>query len=521
MNEPLRRRSLLAFGAGALSAGLSGCSSPASDARAQVSQAAYVGSEAAVVAAVEKARYHSGREPVTYELTAARERIDLAGRTVETWLYGDRPGTRALRAKKGDTLSVRLANRLPEQTTLHWHGIRIRNDMDGVSPVTQRAVEPGKDFTYTFDVADPGTYWYHPHVGLQADRGLYGPLIVEDPDDRSGIGTDHVIVIDDWLDGLGTTPDEVLTALNPALGGSMAGMDMGTASASPSSGHHQVSAATAALVPSKPMTSTLLKGVAGDIAYPLHLINGRPPADRETIRATTGTKARLRIINAAAETPYRFAVAGHRMTVTHTDGYPVTPFEVDSLLIGMAERYDVVIVPKSGAWPVVAKAEGKPGHAAALLRTGDASATKAPGAGTLPGELAGRVLRYRDLSPAASARLASRTPDRTYAVRLIGDMKRFVWGIAGKDAARLVVERGQRVRIAMTNKTAMWHPMHLHGHTFAVAGAAGIRKDTVVTLPGETVTIEFDADNPGAWMLHCHNAYHFEAGMTANLNYLA
>lgn len=230
---------------------------------------------------------------------------------------------------------------------------------------------------------------------------------------------------------------------------------------------------------------------------------------------------RLRIINAAAETPYRFAVAGHRMSVTHTDGYPVTPFEVDSLLIGMAERYDVVIVPKSGAWPVVAKAEGKPGHAAALLRTSDARATRAPGADTLPGELAGRVLSYRDLSPLESARLSGRVADRTYAVDLIGDMKRFVWGIAGKDAAGLVVSRGQRVRIAMTNKTAMWHPMHLHGHTFALAGAGGIRKDTVVTLPGETVTIDFDADNPGEWMLHCHNAYHFEAGMTAKLNYAA
>ncbi|MEU6259552.1 multicopper oxidase domain-containing protein [Streptomyces sp. NPDC047043] len=525
MTNSLPRRRMLAFGTGALAAGLTGCVDTKSEAptRSATRTAKYVQPHDAVVEETEKRRYHSGARPVTYELVAGPEKFDVAGRTAATWGYASLPGTRELRANAGDTLSVRLVNSLPEPTTVHWHGIRIRNDMDGAAPVTQPAVEPGKEFTYTFDVADPGTYWYHSHVGLQTDRGLYGPLVVEDPDDRSGVATDQVIVIDDWLDGLGATPDEVLRVLNPNLGGgSMAGMHMGSAAPSGSAtpaADHAVSAAARALVPSKPMSSAALGGVTGEVAHPVHLINGRPPADRQTVRVRSGSRVRLRIVNAAADTAYRFAVAGHRMTVTHTDGYPVVPFETDTLIIGMAERYDVLVTPRPGAWPVVAKAEGKPGHAAALLRTTDSRATRAPGPQSLPRELDRRMLHYTDLTPLDSARLKNRAPDRSYSVDLIGAMERFVWGVAGRDAAHLTMSRGQRVRIAMTNRTAMWHPMHLHGHTFAVGGAHGIRKDTVQVLPGETVSVDFDADNPGAWMLHCHNAYHMEAGMTANINY--
>jgi FtsP/CotA-like multicopper oxidase with cupredoxin domain len=131
------------------------------------------------------------------------------------------------------------------------------------------------------------------------------------------------------------------------------------------------------------------------------------------------------------------------------------------------------------------------------------------------------MLSYADLTPAAEVRLVEKAPDRQFKVDLVGDMSRYVWGIAGRDAARLQVRQGERISIAMTNTTDMWHPMHLHGHTFAVDNANGIRKDTVIVLPKQTVTIQFDATNPGQWMFHCHNAYHMEAGMTTNLYYLA
>jgi FtsP/CotA-like multicopper oxidase with cupredoxin domain len=111
-----------------------------------------------------------------------------------------------------------VTNSLSSDTSIHWHGIRIRNDMDGVPPVTQEAIVPGSTFDYSFVAPDPGTYWYHSHSGLQADRGLFGALIVEDPHDDSGADADAVLVLDDWVDGLGTTPDAIMAAWGSGSG---------------------------------------------------------------------------------------------------------------------------------------------------------------------------------------------------------------------------------------------------------------------------------------------------------------
>ena len=109
-----------------------------------------------------------------------------------------------------------MGNHLPDQTTVHWHGIALRNNMYGVPMMTQAPVATGETFTYRFTASDPGTYWYHPHAGVQLDRGLYGPLIVEDPAEPAPYDQDWTIVLDDWIDGTGYTPDQVLTALRRA-----------------------------------------------------------------------------------------------------------------------------------------------------------------------------------------------------------------------------------------------------------------------------------------------------------------
>lgn len=152
------------------------------------------------VRAAEQARFHSGRT-VERNLTAAPARVSLGAREVDTWSYGAEAVGPELRISKGDRLNVLLENDLPTETSVHWHGIAIRNDMDGVPPVTQERIQPGAEFTYDFVAPDHGTYWYHSHSGLQADRGLFGALVVEDPNDRTGADEDVVIVIDDWLDG--------------------------------------------------------------------------------------------------------------------------------------------------------------------------------------------------------------------------------------------------------------------------------------------------------------------------------
>ena len=477
-----------------------------------------------IVEQLEAIRASAGATVVSRNLTAAPVTLDFAGRQAQTWAYGPAAGGPEIRAAVGDILQVKLANDLPDETTIHWHGLSLRNDMDGVHDLTQAPIASGADFTYRFALAHPGTYWFHPHMGLQLDRGLYAPLIIEDPNEKDSADFDQVIILDDWLDGIDGTPDDAfnrltsmgMTGMNMAGSSNMGGMDMGGTGES---------SAAANGAPMTMARSDALGGDAGDVTYPFHLINGRPPEDRATIAVAPGAKVRLRIINAGSDTVYRFAIGGHRLTVTHTDGYPVQPVEVDTILIGMGERYDVVVQAKSGTWPVVAAAEGKGQLAAAVLRTTDAGVSAAPDSSVRPTELNGQMLSLADLKATESVRLSADDPDLTTDLELTGSMSGSTWGINGKtftDADPIVVDQDQRVRLTMHNATTMFHPMHLHGHTFRVGTAAdGPRKDTIIIKPNETVSVDFVADNPGRWMLHCHNTYHLEAGMAAPLGYRA
>ncbi|WP_433498817.1 multicopper oxidase family protein [Sphaerimonospora sp. CA-214678] len=446
----------------------------------------------------EKRRQQAGGRVVRVNLAPRVSAIDIGSGAVSTWAYdGELPG-KEIRVTAGDRLRVELSNQLPAPTTIHWHGLALRNDMDGAE-VTQRPVDPGSTFTYDFIVPDGGTYWFHPHVGMQLDRGLYAPLIVEPRDEPGGYDHDWVIVLDDWLDGVSTTPDDQLRKLQSGgMDHDMGGMSME--------------------MPSSP----LLGGDAGDVIYPYYLLNGRTARAPRVFTAKPGQKARIRLINAGADTAFRVALAGHRLTVTHSDGFPVRPVPADALLIGMGERYDLVVTLGDGVFPLYAQAEGKKGQAMALVRTG---AGQAPDATVRVPELNRRVLQVGDLDAASEVFLADKTPDTTHTLALGGDMKSYRWTINGRlydPEETLPVRQGERVRLRFTNGTTMFHPMHLHGHTFQVrwANGRGPRKDTIIVKPKETITADFVADNPGQWMIHCHNAYHQGSGMMTTLSYM-
>lgn len=484
----------------------------------------YVDPTGPEVSSAEKARAASGPVHKT-RLTATETRLDLGGRTVASWAYGDDLPGKEVRVTAGGTLALTLANHLPEATSVHWHGLALRNDMDGVPGLTQRDVKPGADFTYRFAVPHPGTYWLHPHSGTQQDRGLYAPLIVEDPKEPLTYDKEWVVVLDDWVDGVdGSTPDGVLAELSGGMGGGgheghdMSNMSMGTQASDPSPKASKKPAG-----PSRMMmgaTSKLLGGDAGDVAYPYYLLNGRTAKDPSAFRAEPGDRIRIRIINAGGDTAFRVALGGHAMTVTHTDGFPVEHARTDALLLGMGERYDVLVTAGDGVFPLTAVAEGKKEAALGLLRTGGGSA---PTASTRPKELDGKLLTADQLNAAESVALTARKPDRTIDLRLTGGMMKYDWAFDGKPYSpkdRHPVRAGERVRLVFHNGTDMWHPIHLHGHTFALAHrAGGARKDTAISLPRRPLQVDFDADNPGLWMIHCHNVYHAEAGMMTVLGY--
>jgi FtsP/CotA-like multicopper oxidase with cupredoxin domain len=179
----------------------------------------------------------------------------------------------------------------------------------------------------------------------------------------------------------------------------------------------------------------------------------------------------------------------------------------------------VLVTLKDGVFPLVALAEGKNALARGLIRTGRSAS--APKADLRPRELEGDVLRYAKLRPAEAVLLAPKNPDRTIKLELTGSMAAYDWGINGKKYDPKIISAirsGERVRLSFVNRTTMWHPMHLHGHTFALA-EGGIRKDTAIVLPNTRLDVDFDADNPGLWMIHCHNIYHGESGMMTLLGY--
>ncbi|MFJ8956927.1 multicopper oxidase family protein [Streptomyces sp. NPDC102381] len=534
------RRTLLgaaiaAAGTGALTACSPGASSGHSGHGASGSASGgYVDPAGKEVTAAEKKRGSDGRVREV-RLTAAATRLDLGDRTVKSWSYGgDLPG-KEVRVTAGDTLALTLANHLPEPTSMHWHGIALRNDMDGVPGLTQKPVAPGADFTYRFKVAHPGTYWFHPHSGTQQDRGLYAPLIVEDPREPLSYDKEWVVVLDDWVDGVaGSTPDAVLKELRSGMdhGDGSDGSDGSDGGHSGHSGHDmpgmegmsmhsaKSSPAPSAEGPSRMMMgakSNLLGGDAGDVKYPHYLVNGRTPAAPSSFKARPGDRIRIRFVNAGGDTAFRVALGGHEMTVTHTDGFPVRHAKTEALLLGMGERYDVLVTAGDGVFPLTALAEGKKASGLAVLRTSSGTTPKAT---SRPKELDGRLLTADKLRSADSVALPSRKPDRTIRLRLTGGMAKYDWAFNKKPYdpdERYPVRAGERVRLVFANSTSMWHPVHLHGHTFSLPN--GPRKDTAVVLPNRTLTADFDADNPGLWMLHCHNVYHSEAGMMTVLGY--
>ncbi len=184
----------------------------------------------------------------------------------------------------------------------------------------------------------------------------------------------------------------------------------------------------------------------------------------------------------------------------------------------MGERFDVTVTLGDGNFPLVASAEGKHGQGLALVHTGTG---RAPASDVRPQELSGQVLLGTDLTAATRVQLEDRPVDRQHDLRMSGSMSPYRWTLNGRtfpDSEPLPVTQGERVRLRFANDSMMFHPMHVHGHTFALRDG-GARKDTVIVRPMQTLEVDLDADNPGQWATHCHNLYHAETGMMTTLSY--
>ena len=439
-----------------------------------------------------------------YKLAIAAQEVQLFGQPIQGLLVnGAWPGT-TIRYSRGDRFRVLVENLLDQPTSLHWHGLIAPNLEDGVPSVTQAPIGPGDTLYYEFDLQQAGTFWYHSHFGLQEQQGLGGPLIIEDPNEPQAYDEDLVVMLGDVID---IPVSEVIPGIR--------------------NGTLQVSV-------SDPYTLPDGAPFRLDVPYTGYLLNGHTPEDPWRHALKAGSRARLRLINGSGSSFFRIAVDGVQLTLIAADGDLVEPAVVDNLVIGTAQRYDVLVtLPESGSYTLHAAALGDDKQALGVLHTPDA----APAANAERPKFAGKALQLTDLK----APYITTPPDgsrKSFEVVLSGDMRDYLWEMndqawpepfaayAGDHAEESYydVGFGEVVRFDLINRTPMAHPMHLHGHSFRVLveGADPARaplRDTVVAWPNGRVTMEVVAYNPGRWFFHCHNAWHLAVGMAQAVRY--
>ncbi len=299
-------------------------------------------------------------ETVAYELTIAQENIIVADASAQAMtINGTIPGP-TLRFREGDTARILVHNRMTEPTSIHWHGILVPPNMDGVPYVSFPPIEPGTSFTYEFPIRQSGTYWYHSHSSLQEQSGVYGAIVIEPRHHHRNfdISEDHVILLSDWT---AEDPHAVLRTLK--RGSEWYVVEKG-------SGQSILGAARAGKLGdyfNRELQRMPPMDIA-DVAYDYFLANGQPES---TVDAQSGGRLRLRIINGSATTYFHLEFAGGPMTIISADGLDVQPLEQQRFLVAVAETYDVLVtIPHGGAYELRATAHDGSGFASVWLGKG-------------------------------------------------------------------------------------------------------------------------------------------------------
>jgi FtsP/CotA-like multicopper oxidase with cupredoxin domain len=426
-------------------------------------------------------------------IAAVPGRASLVGRDPQTDVLGydgKVPGP-TLRLKQGEPVRIIVENKLDQDTTVHWHGIRVPNAMDGVPGLTQPPIKPGESFAYEFTPPDAGTFWYHPHANSlqQLGRGLAGALIVE-ASDPYAVDREILWMIGDWR----LKPD-----------GQIAGG----------------------------FGNMMEAGMSGRIGNAV-TINGALPTVEQV---QPGERIRLRRVNSALARIMALRLEGHRPVIIAVDGEPCDPHEPDGgrLLLGPAMRIDVVLDMSGepgGRYRVVDDFYDDLAYTLIQLAYGEKQMERAAPLGAIA-LLPPNPLAKPDLETAERHELALQGGMMSgMGGGMMGGGNMMGWSINGMSMTGdgqadmqplFTLKRDRTHLLTLRNETAWWHPMHLHGHSFLVVSRNGTPnprrewRDTVLVPPKETVDVAFVADNPGNWMLHCHVMDHQMTGLMTAL----
>ncbi len=485
-----------------------------------------------------------------YNLTIERLPVNITGTPIEKITVNGSIPAPTLRFTEGDEAVIHVTNKMSEPTSIHWHGLLLPDEMDGVTGFGgYKAIEPNNTFTYRFPIKQTGTYWYHSHTGGQEQDGLYGSIITSPKGkDLIAADRDYVVVLSDFSEehssdimaNLKMSSDYYANA-RLTLGDFFNDVkDRGFGKAWKDSKDWG--------------DMRMMRTDLADVTGYTFLVNGKSPEKNWTGLFKLGEKVRLRFINASAMSFFDVRINGLKMNVVQADGQNVEPVAVDEFRFAPAETYDVIVTPKEdkpytiAAEPIdrtgfaigtLATAEGMKGEIPAprpraLLSMGDmnmaemmkddpdmemTTADMISGwakTGTPEGQ---KALSYADLRY-AGVQKDQRKPERTIDVRLGGNMERYIWTINEKkfsDAEPIRLKYGERVRLNFTNETMMAHPMHLHGMFVQLENgqpAAKLpNKHTVIVPPGGSYSVLVTADEIGEWAFHCHLLYHMASGM--------
>ena len=472
----------------------------------RLTRRAFLGSSAALCASTIGIIPVRGSSDMT-RLTVVRRNLDIKGRAAAVYGIAGPNDRQGLSLEAGARFNVTLDNQSGVDTIIHWHGQVPSPELDGVHDTGYVApMQHGEERHFDFE-ARPGTHWMHAHHGLLEQNLMAAPLIVRSAEDEVADLQEVTVLLHDFTF---RDPEEIMMELTGGRG-----MDHGAM-------EHGGSGMEGGMNMSAMMSGADLN----DVEFDAYLANDRTLDDPEVVQVERGGRVRLRIINGASATAFWIDLGGNSGTVVAVDGNPVEPLTASQLPLAQAQRIDVIVDVLAGtALPVLAQREGD------RIRTG--IVLVAPGA-AVPrfDDNADATAPAVDLSLESQLRsvvpLEPRAVDRRHSVMLMGEMMGYAWNFDGRTWAErqpLEVASGERVELDFMNHSMMAHPIHLHGHHFQVTsinGRAmqGAVRDTVLVPAMGRLTIAFDADNPGRWLMHCHNLYHMASGMMTELVYV-
>ncbi|GCC52818.1 copper oxidase [Chryseotalea sanaruensis] len=489
---------------------------------------------------------------VRYNLVISDTTVNYTGKEKKAIAINGQLPAPTLHFTEGDTAEIHVYNKLHHETSIHWHGLILPNEQDGVPYLTTAPILPHGHHVFRFPIVQNGTYWYHSHTMLQEQIGMYGAFIIHKREES--LVPEYTMLLSDWSD---ENPHQIERSLHYAT-------DWYAIKKGAAQSYAEALKAKQLGTKFENEFKRMAAMDVSDVYYERLLTNGKPEQQYNALQP--GDSIRVRIINGSASTYFWLNYAGGKISVVASDGMDVVPVAVDRLIVGVSESYDVIIkIPDTGSYELRATSEDRTNHTTLWLGQGDKQFIKdMPRLNYFEGmtmmndmmtvggqmhdmgmdmslqQMDMNAVMYRELTEQEQSPVTLNyamlkspvtttlpdAPTRTLNFTLTGNMNRYIWTMDNRtisESDKILIKQGENIRIILTNNSMMRHPMHLHGHFFRIVNGQGEYaplKNVLDIMPMETDTIEFHASEQyGDWFFHCHILYHMMSGMGRIFSY--